>query len=59
MFFFQQSFLDDYLPQKGAGFSSAGEVEEYQQNVMEDCKPVLLSFISLTFSICILFNLMT
>ncbi|XP_045577756.1 uncharacterized protein isoform X3 [Salmo salar] len=35
----KQSFLDDYLPQKGAGFSSAGEVEEYQQNVMEDCKP--------------------
>ncbi|XP_031688024.1 uncharacterized protein si:cabz01007807.1 isoform X1 [Oncorhynchus kisutch] len=35
----KQSFLDDYLPEKGAGFSSAGAVEEYQQNVMEDCKP--------------------
>uniref|UniRef100_A0A8C7CWW1 Uncharacterized LOC109896903 n=1 Tax=Oncorhynchus kisutch TaxID=8019 RepID=A0A8C7CWW1_ONCKI len=34
-----KSFLDDYLPEKGAGFSSAGAVEEYQQNVMEDCKP--------------------
>ncbi|CAB1351407.1 unnamed protein product [Coregonus sp. 'balchen'] len=34
-----QSFLDDYLPEKGACFFSAGEVEEYQQNVMEDCKP--------------------
>uniref|UniRef100_A0A8C8MJV9 Uncharacterized protein n=1 Tax=Oncorhynchus tshawytscha TaxID=74940 RepID=A0A8C8MJV9_ONCTS len=35
----KQSFLDDYLPEKGAGFSSAGAGEEYQQNVMEDCKP--------------------
>ncbi|XP_021433466.2 uncharacterized protein si:cabz01007807.1 isoform X3 [Oncorhynchus mykiss] len=35
----KQSFLDDYLPEKGAHFSSAGAVEEYQQNVMEDCKP--------------------
>ncbi|XP_042154187.1 uncharacterized protein si:cabz01007807.1 isoform X6 [Oncorhynchus tshawytscha] len=34
-----KSFLDDYLPEKGAGFSSAGAGEEYQQNVMEDCKP--------------------
>ncbi|XP_041738685.2 uncharacterized protein si:cabz01007807.1 isoform X2 [Coregonus clupeaformis] len=34
-----KSFLDDYLPEKGACFFSAGEVEEYQQNVMEDCKP--------------------
>nr|XP_046185756.1 uncharacterized protein si:cabz01007807.1 isoform X1 [Oncorhynchus gorbuscha] len=35
----KQNLLDDYLPEKGAGFSSAGGVEEYQQKVMEDCKP--------------------
>jgi hypothetical protein len=55
MFFFQQNLLDDYLPEKGAGFSSAGGVEEYQQKVMEDCKPVLPSFFHIPHFLCLLF----